>query len=150
MRISVTSSDQSGNSNVNPVACNRGKVLIVEDEETIADLFAIVLANSFPGLSIDKVKNGDEALQQFAEHHHTLVITDVNMPHMPGHVVYRKIEELCARKIWKTPTVLFCTGQVHSAEVRSIVAGDGRHGMLTKPIDPNDLLDRVRSRLSAS
>lgn len=150
MKITVSSSDRPGDANISPVACDRGRVLIAEDESTIADLFAIILANSFPSLEVDKVEDGEEALRLFAEHHHALVIMDVNMPRMSGHIVYRKMEALCTGKIWETPSVLFCTGQMHHQDVHAIIAGDSRHGMLIKPVQPNQLIDFVRSRLNHS
>ncbi len=150
MRISIASSDQKGDGNVVPVACNSDRILIVEDEGTIADLFAIILSSALPDAAIDKVESGEEALEQFAEHHHALVITDVNMPRIPGDALYRKIEELCAGRIWKTPAVLFCTGQVHNSGVNSIIANDSRHGILVKPVDPGRLVEAVQSKLDAS
>jgi CheY-like chemotaxis protein len=150
MRISIASSDKSGDSNVAPVSCDNGRILIVEDEATIADLFAIILSGAFPGATIDKAESGEDAVRLFGEHHHALVITDVNMPRMPGQVVYRRIEELCAGKIWQSPTVLFCTGQVHNAEVRDIISSDSRHSILIKPVDPGKLVEVVKSKLGLS
>jgi len=66
------------------------RVLIVDDEELILNLFADYLSARY---SCATANNGHEALAQLSRETFALVITDVQMPGMSGTELLRKIKE---------------------------------------------------------
>lgn len=75
-------------------------VLIVEDEEHIAEALAFVIEEA--GYAVRTARNGREALALVAEGEPNLIISDLMMPQVNGEQLLR---ELRARGI-KTPVVL--------------------------------------------
>ncbi len=73
-----------------PAVANR-KVLIVEDEAFIADLYKKEFLRH--GASVDVVANGAEALGRLAKGKYQAVLVDLLMPVMDGYELLRKLRE---------------------------------------------------------
>lgn len=58
------------------------RILIVEDEEDILNLYMDVLRDA--GFDVDGAENGKEALEKFGKNEYDLVILDIRMPVMDG------------------------------------------------------------------
>src|SRR6476660_9512061 len=67
------------------------RILIVDDEEIIRDLFAASLGEVY---SCETAADAQEALEILAREPFALVITDVQMPGLSGIELLRKIKEL--------------------------------------------------------
>jgi len=82
------------------------KILVVDDEKIIINVFKICLAKDG---NIESAGNGGEALEKLDEKYYSVIITDVDMPAMNGIEFYFKAVE-------KYPSVkkrfLFYTGQL--------------------------------------
>lgn len=65
-----------------------GAILVVEDDESLRQIYRAVLEPSFQVL---EAENGREALAALAAHHVVLVITDIHMPVMNGVELVRAI-----------------------------------------------------------
>ena len=83
------------------------RILVVDDEQAIADLIAIHLRNE--GYEVTTVYDGEEALCLVAETGFDLLILDIMMPGMDGLEICRRVRESAtsplyflvrARKIW--------------------------------------------------
>lgn len=129
------------------VPCDMTRLLVVDDEMRVREVFRMILADGFPEKSIDTAANGQEALDSFAKLHHKVCLMDLHMSVMDGHVAFLKILELCAARKWEAPSVVFCTGFAHPDAVRSVVVRDSTHCLLSKPVRAETLLNVVRSRL---
>ena len=129
------------------VACNRDRVLIVDDDKTIFRLFQTLLSSGLPGVKTDSACNGQEAVEAFRKGHHAVILMDIHMPFMDGQAAYSEIEKMCGSLNWKMPSVVFCTGFVPPDAVRSIVAANPAHALLPKPINGKELVEMVKSRL---
>jgi two-component system cell cycle sensor histidine kinase/response regulator CckA len=106
-------------------------VLVVEDEDGVRNLVKRVLDDR--GYHVIAARDGEEALRICAEVAVDLVLTDVIMPGITGHV-------LAARLRARRPTrVLFMSGY----DPEDAPAG----GLLRKPFRPNELASRVREAL---
>jgi len=66
------------------------KVLIVDDESTIARLVALIVAQM--GLRAETASNGAEALQKIGQEKPDLVILDLIMPVMTGEELIQEIQ----------------------------------------------------------
>ncbi|MCB0456553.1 MAG: response regulator transcription factor [Flavobacteriaceae bacterium] len=68
-------------------------VLIADDHPLLLEGLAVVLERNFPEFNIYKATNGLEALQSILEHHPQLAILDIEMPHLDGLEVAKKLKE---------------------------------------------------------
>jgi len=125
------------------------RILIVDDEEPIVFLFRSILHSAFGGMKIDTVGDGARAVACFRANRHDVLLMDLHMPVMDGYSAFREIEEICRGEKWEMPSVVFCTGFAPPNSLSEIIAGNPRHCYLPKPVHPDDLVDTIKSRLSA-
>jgi CheY-like chemotaxis protein len=130
------------------IECNKERILVVDDEPTILTLFQSILASGLPDRKIDVAANGREAVDLFLKEHHGVLILDLHMPVMDGHAAFCEMEKACRERNWKMPAVVFCTGFAPPRTIRSIVSAGRVHGLLSKPIGGDVLLEAVRLRLA--
>ena len=78
--------------------CDRKRVLLVDDEESIRTLFQIILSAQLPDRTFDVASNGAEAVESFIRGHHAVLLMDLHMPVMDGQIAFAEIERIC-RKI---------------------------------------------------
>ena len=122
-------------------------VLIVDDEQHIR----LLIEQTLEELEDDDVelltaRDGEEALGVVANQHPDLVFLDVMMPKKNGFEVCRAIR---ADPATAATTVIMLTakGQAYDRE-QGLAAGADQY--LTKPFDPDDLLQRARVALGLS
>ncbi len=114
-------------------------ILVVDDEQEIADLVEIYLTND--GFEVIKASDGQECLQILEEHPEIMVIIlDVMMPKMDGLEVCRRI-----RKNSNIPIIML---SAKTADMDKILGfGTGVDDYVTKPFNPLELTARVKSQL---
>ncbi|MEN0084097.1 MAG: response regulator transcription factor [Leifsonia sp.] len=116
---------------------DRGLVLVVEDEPTIADLERLYLADGGFGVHIER--DGGRALEAVARLRPVAIVLDIGIPGMDGLELCRTLR---ARGDW-TP-VVFVTAR--DDEVDRILGLElGADDYLTKPFSPRELVARVRA-----
>jgi two-component system alkaline phosphatase synthesis response regulator PhoP len=119
-------------------------VLIVDDEQHIRLLIEQTLEElEDDGVELLTASDGDEALDVVANHHPDLVFLDVMMPKRNGFEVCRAIKDDPATA-GTTVILLTAKGQAYDRE-QGMDAGADQY--LTKPFDPDDLLQRARDSL---
>jgi two-component system alkaline phosphatase synthesis response regulator PhoP len=119
-------------------------VLIVDDEQHIRLLIEQTLEElEDDGVELLTASDGDEALDVVANHHPDLVFLDVMMPKRNGFEVCRAIKDDPATA-GTTVILLTAKGQAYDRE-QGMDAGADQY--LTKPFDPDDLLQRAREAL---
>jgi len=124
-----------------------GRVLIVDDERGIRELFSLIFANALPGVIIDVASNGAEAVELFRQHRHGVLTMDLNMPVMDGLTAFYEISRMCENHSLAMPSVVFCTGYAPPDAIRKIVRGPGQHLLLSKPVKSEVLVEAIQSRL---
>ena len=119
-------------------------ILIVDDEQHIRLLIEQTLAElEDDGVELLTAGDGEEALSVVAVHRPEMVFLDVMMPKRNGFDVCRAIKNDLA--LADTYVVLLTAkGQVVD---RAQGAEAGADLYMTKPFDPDDLLDRAREVL---
>ena len=130
------------------VACQRERALVVDDEKDIVKLFHLILSTALPNMVVDVARSGLEALQAFDRGHPAVVILDINMGNMQGDQVFDEIQKSCAKRNWRSPAVVFCTGLPPNEAVKRILLSNPAHILLRKPVTGSDILMAVQSRLS--
>lgn len=116
-------------------------ILIVEDEEDIAELLEYNLARQ--GFSAEVVDTGEEGLDVCRESMPDLVILDLMLPQLSGLDVCRKLK---ADQATRNIPVIMLTAK---GEEEDIIAGfeAGADDYVTKPFRPKVLLARVGALL---
>ena len=127
--------------------CDSKRILVVDDEKVLRDMFVNALSLTFSGILIDSASNGQDAVKVFMQKRPAVIIMDVSMPIMNGEAAYQEIKEECVRQGLQLPSVIFCTGFVVSESLAEIV-GDGLvNACLEKPLTMANLIGTVRKRL---
>ncbi len=118
---------------------NGSQILIVEDNQELADLIAIHLKDL--GFLIDHCKNGNDGLEAALNRNYELVIMDVMMPGKDGFEVTKAIRE----KNKQLP-ILMLTAKAE--EIDKIMGLEfGADDYLTKPFSIRELTARVKALL---
>jgi DNA-binding response OmpR family regulator len=114
---------------------HKPRVLVVEDERTIADAIAARLEAE--GFAVDHVQDGLAALDRAAAWDPELVVLDVMLPGLDGH-------EVCRRLQAERPVpVLMLTAR--DDEIDLLVGlGIGADDYMTKPFSMRELVARIR------
>lgn len=116
-------------------------ILCCDDEQTFCDLVAEELESH--GYKTLKANSGNEAFEIFLKHKLSLnaVISDIRMPNGDGFGLLKKI-----RKVSPTqPVFLFLSGYSDYGEKDAF--GEGADAVLTKPIDFDELVGVLETRL---
>lgn len=114
------------------------KILIVDDDENIAELISLYLIKECFDTLI--VNDGEEALAQFKEYAPNLVLLDLMLPGIDGYEVCREI-----RKTSSVPIIMLSA----KGEVFDKVLGLelGADDYMIKPFDSKELVARVKAVL---
>ena len=115
------------------------RVLVADDEESVAELLRRMLAKD--GYAVEVVNDGLSALAAVSERKPHVVLLDVNMPGMNGIDVCRRIKQDLANRL--TPVVLVTGMAQREKRIEGLDAG--ADDFLSKPVDAQELLARVRS-----
>jgi signal transduction histidine kinase len=114
------------------------EVLIVEDNQGMRELLAMLLAGEF---RVRVARDGREALDALRESAPDLVLSDVMMPEMSGTELCRAIkEDETTRAI---PVVLVTSKAEREMKIEGLELGADDY--VTKPFHPRELLARVHS-----
>src|ERR671922_1253668 len=114
-------------------------VLLVEDEETIADAVAYALRSE--GLEVESVPSGEIALERAAASEFDLLVLDLMLPGLSGLEVCRRL-----RSASNPVPILMLTAR--TAEVDRVVGLEaGADDYVVKPFSMPELVSRVRAML---
>ena len=115
------------------------KILIIEDEEVIADLEKDYLELS--GFEVEIRNNGKDGLDAALNDDFSLVILDLMLPEMDGFEVCKRIRE--ERNI---PIIMVSAKKEDIDKIRGL--GLGADDYMTKPFSPSELVARVKAHLN--
>lgn len=127
--------------------CDKGRILITDDEAQIRKLFTTLISFDLPDLRIDTACNGLEAVRAFKESRHGVLLMDVRMPEMDGLQAFEAIQELCRQENQEMPAVIFCTGFMPPDRVTELVGDQKYHCILHKPVKSEQIINAVQERL---
>ena len=121
------------------VVARNARILVADDEEAIAQLLRRMLVKE--GYDVEVVGDGLAALRAVDAFKPHVVLLDVNMPEMSGIDVCRRIKQDVAHRL--TPVVIVTGMAQRERRIEGLDAGADE--FLSKPVDPQELLARVRS-----
>ena len=115
------------------------KILIIEDEEAIADLEKDYLELS--GFEVEIETRGDRGLERALETDYDMYILDLMLPGIDGFEICKKI-----REVKNTPVLMVSAKKDDIDKIRGL--GLGADEYITKPFSPSELVARVKAHLA--
>jgi PAS domain S-box-containing protein len=115
------------------------RILIADDNHDAADSLAVLL--QMHGHEVTVVRDGREALTTINAVRAEIALLDIGMPELDGYEVARQVRQ---NTLGRAVTLIAVTGWGQDRDkARALGAGFNHH--LTKPIEPTQLLDLIRS-----
>ena len=114
------------------------KVLLVEDEKSIADGIIYNLKNE--GLKVTHVDDGKIAVDIFTEEHFDLIILDIMLPEVSGLEICKAI-----RKSSNVPIIMLTAKDDENDKISGLEMGADDY--ITKPFSVKELISRVKAVL---
>ncbi|MBR1892567.1 MAG: response regulator transcription factor [Lachnospiraceae bacterium] len=115
------------------------KILIVEDEESIADLEKDYLELS--GFEVEVKNTGNDGLERAMSDEFELIILDLMLPGVDGFEICKQVREKR-----DTPIIMVSAKKDDIDKIRGL--GLGADDYMTKPFSPSELVARVKAHLS--
>lgn len=114
------------------------KILIVEDDESIAELQKDYLEAA--GFKIDICMDGVEGLNAIKENEYSLVVLDVMLPKLSGYDILR-----CIQETKDIPVLMVSARKEEIDKIKGLSLGADDY--ITKPFSPGELVARVKSHI---
>lgn len=120
------------------MAAETKKILIIEDDESIAEIQKDYLEMS--GYSVDCAYDGESGIQKYLSGQYSLIILDLMIPKMSGFEILEKIAE---KK--KIPVIIVSARDEELSKIKGLNLGADDY--ITKPFGMGELLARVNSHI---
>ena len=120
---------------------HRARVLIVDDQPKNRQLLEVMLSQE--GFDLVTAERGDEALSIVARQPPDLILLDVMMPGIDGYQVAAKIKGNPATR----HIAIIMVSALHDSNAKQDAVRAGVDDFVTKPVDREELLLRVRRLL---
>ena len=115
------------------------RILIIEDEESIAELEKDYLELS--GFEVEIENDGAEGLKKALGEEFDLFILDLMLPGVDGFEICRKV-----REVKNTPNIMVSAKKEDIDKIRGL--GLGADDYITKPFSPSEMVARVKAHLA--
>ena len=119
------------------------KILVVEDEEYIRDLYVQILQKE--GYLVDSASDGEEAFMKMSKKEYDLILLDIILPKIDGLQVLEKLKKE-SKKI--TAPVVLLTNLSQEVVVAKAMNYGVRGYMVKSDLTPSDILTEVRGYLN--
>ena len=117
---------------------NRGRIVLIEDEEPIADMLRVFFERE--GFKLVHAATGEAGLERLEERPARAVLLDLNLPGIDGIETCRRI-----RASSDVPVIMLTA---RDSEIDTVVGLEiGADDYVTKPFSPRELLARVKAVL---
>ena len=121
-----------------PMSDNKGAVLVVEDDPEINELVGAYV--QIAGYDYEPALNGTQAVEKARSTNPALIVLDVMLPDFDGFEVARRLKSQTDTR--SIPIVMLTALDREEYKQRGHAAG--AVGYLTKPFDPDRLLEEIR------
>ena len=115
------------------------RILIIEDEESIAELEKDYLELS--GFEVEVANDGETGLEKALKDEYSLFILDLMLPGVDGFEICKKI-----REEKNTPIIMVSAKKDDIDKIRGL--GLGADDYMTKPFSPSELVARVKAHMA--
>jgi len=139
IRRIAPSSAPRGTGRVMATPLNGKRILLVDDERTIADSLAFMLSHE--GYDVKAVYSGGDAIDTAKQFKPELLITDVVMPGISGTEAAISISKFLP----ECKTLLFLDSVIGKELAESARSRGFNFELIEKPLHPQELLQKIRS-----
>lgn len=120
-------------------------ILLAEDNAFNQIVAQDTLESMFPGISIDVVENGKQAIDKLQQRNYNLVLMDLNMPVMGGLEATRAIRLLDGPR--KETLIMAMTASATQEAIQECIEA-GMNDYISKPFVPEELEAKITKLLS--
>lgn len=124
-----------------------GRILIVEDDEMLNDIYRIGFREKLPDINLDVVRTVDEANAARAKNVPNLVILDLLLP---GHSGFALLKELHDEGLTKTIPVLVATNFYEVKLINKALELGARDYIVKSRVVTDDLVERCKKMLESA
>jgi DNA-binding NarL/FixJ family response regulator len=121
-----------------------GSILVVDDDERFRELVSLLIERT--GYAAAEASSGEEALVAVSRERPAAVLIDVQLDGMSGYALCRELRDRFGEQL----PIIFLSGARIEASDRVAGLLIGADDYMTKPLDPDELLARVRRALIRS
>lgn len=118
-----------------------GRILVIDDEPSVADALSIILGDC--GFGVAVAASGREGIEQARRVRFGVTITDLRLPDMNGLEVIRAV-----REIDTDAAIILCTSH-GTPELYAQALALGACGVIAKPFTPSEIIQLVSAALKA-
>lgn len=119
------------------------KILIVEDEIALLDLYEEVLKDA--GFNVKKCCNGRDALSLLSKGNYDLVLLDLMMPEVDGIEVLKVVRSDPDK--YGTPKIIILTNLSSDVTIKESFDSKADGYLMKTELTPNQIVEEVRSFL---
>jgi PAS domain S-box-containing protein len=111
------------------------RVLVVDDEVDMREFLAFMLEEY--GAEVTVVASASEALEALPQVKPDILLSDIGMPEVDGHMLIRQIRAMTPEQGGKIPAIALTAYAGEADQTQALAAGFQRH--IAKPVEPNEL-----------
>lgn len=115
--------------------------LIVEDNIELGTIYAAALESA--DFEIEHIIDGRKALERLEELVPSLIILDMNLPHVSGHYIYKKVRS--DDRFLKTPIIIATANALIADALGNEIAATDK--LMIKPVSPSQLRTTAQAML---
>ena len=123
------------------IEMERKKILVVDDNEKNRYLISFILEKN--GIEVVTANDGLEGVETARKQQVDLIIMDIKMPKMDGYEATRMVKKLEGYQ--SVPIIALTSYAMAGDEKKAMDAGCD--GYVSKPIDPETIMDEIRKYL---
>ena len=116
------------------------KILVIDDDPDVADIVSIIFELRWPDAVVMPAGDGETGVEMAKAESPDIVILDLGLPGIDGFEVCRQI-----RRFSQVPVVILSVRD--TPEAMALGKEVGANDYVTKPFNPNHLLERVQAVL---
>lgn len=117
---------------------NNYEILIIDDEPQISRLLEITLESN--GYKVTKAENGKSGIILAANHPPDLILLDIGLPDINGHLVLQELRK------WYNKSIIILSVLNNEEDIVNAL-DNGATDYITKPFRNSELLARIRSSI---
>lgn len=115
------------------------KILVVEDDESLRELYVDILTQE--GYGVDSAKDGIEGLDKLKKGGWDLVLLDIVLPEINGFEIARRVKKEVATPTSKS--IVFITNLYEDSQIKEALSlGDGY--LIKSQVTPDSFLSEVK------
>lgn len=120
-------------------ACARGRVLVIDDEPSVADALRVILEDE--GFAVSVAANGRDGIAEARRASFSVTVTDLRLPDMDG------LEVLGAFREGGLGGAVILTTSYGTPELFARARALGAAGVISKPFLPSDIIRLIAAAL---